>query len=259
MSELSVAEVRLLLATANGAEFDALCKRLADDPRSGVVSALAGALRRQEAITREAARMEALYALEHSLRESGCRFVAGVDEVGRGALAGPLTVGAVVLHAAPMVAGLDDSKRLTPARRDEIAVRIHAEAVAVSIAHVEAAEIDVLGMTAALRLAMRRAIDGLACLPDHVIIDGRPMGVADPETAVVKGDSKVAAIAAASIVAKVARDNLMRELGPLYPEFEFAVNKGYGTAEHMDAVRRLGPTPHHRRSFSGGGGDMTLF
>ena len=181
-----------------------------------------------------------LYDLERALQAQGCVLVAGVDEVGRGALAGPLTAAAVVLPARPRIEGLDDSKRLTPARREELAEIIHATAIAVSIAHVSAGDIDGLGVTAALKRAVLQALQGLGCEPDHVVIDGLPLRVVERETAVVKGDSKVAAIAAASIVAKVARDQLMRDLAPSYPEYGFEINKGYGTPEHLDAISRIG-------------------
>jgi ribonuclease HII len=255
----TIAEIRALLADARGKRLARLLEELADDDRLGVRSACDAASSRQAAARRETERTRKLYDLEHSLQAQGFTLVAGVDEVGRGALAGPLTVAAVILPTRPHIEGLDDSKRLTPRRREELAHTIHAGAVAVSIAHVPAEEIDALGVTAALKRAILSALSGLSCGPDHVVIDGLPLRVVERETAVVKGDSKVAAIAAASIVAKVARDQLMREYALVHPEFGFEINKGYGTAEHIEAITRLGPTVLHRRSFSAGGGTMSLF
>ncbi len=255
----TIPEIRELLTAAQGARLTRLLEELADDDRSGVRAACDAAESRLCAAKRERERTRRLYDLERSLQAQGFTLVAGVDEVGRGALAGPLTAAAVILPVKPRIEGLDDSKRLTPPRREELARTIHAGAVAVSIAHVPAEEIDSLGVTAALKRAILAALGGLSCGPDHVVIDGLPLRVVEQETAVVKGDSKIAAIAAASIVAKVARDQLMREYALAHPGFGFEINKGYGTAEHIEAITRLGPTVLHRRSFSAGGGTMSLF
>jgi ribonuclease HII len=255
----TIAEIRALLAEARGTRLTRLLDELADDARLGVRSACDSARSRETAARHEVKRTQDLYRLECSLQAQGFTLVAGVDEVGRGALAGPLTAAAVILPVRPRIEGLDDSKRLSPTRREELSHTIHAGAVAVSIAHIPAEEIDALGVTAALKRAVLGALAGLSCGPDHVVIDGLPLRVVEQETAVVKGDSKVAAIAAASIVAKVARDQLMREYASAHPEYGFDINKGYGTAEHIEAITRLGPTVLHRRSFSAGGGTMSLF
>lgn len=258
-SGVSVAEIRALLARAEDRNLARLLAEYADDPRAGVCAACESAASRLAAAKSETRRTRRLYDLERTLQSQGCVLVAGIDEVGRGALAGPLTAAAVVLLPHPHIEGLDDSKRLTPRRREELAAVIHAQAVAVSISHVPAVDIDALGVTAALKRAIVHALSGLGCVPDHVLLDGLPLRVVENETAVVKGDSKVAAIAAASIVAKVARDQLMREFASTYPEYGFEINKGYGTPEHIDAIARVGPTVLHRRSFSAGGGTMSLF
>lgn len=255
----SLSELRALLAKARGATLKALAEELADDDRVGVRSELDAALARERLREKERRRLAKLYALEAQLRDSGYVVVAGVDEVGRGALAGPLTAGACVLPATPKIVDLNDSKALSPAKREELALRIREVALSWSVAHCSASEVDALGMTAALRRVMGRAIAGLEAQPDHVIVDGRPIGVSEGETAVVKGDAKVAAIAAASILAKVTRDGLMVEMAESYPAFAFEVNKGYGTLEHMDAIARFGMCPEHRRSFLPGGGTERLF
>lgn len=255
----TIPQVRALLDAAHGRRLARLLEQLSTDDRSGVRAACESAAARAAAERAETSRTRRLYDLELTLQARGCTAVAGVDEVGRGALAGPLTAAAVVLPTRPRLEGLDDSKRLTPARREELACVIHATAVCVSIAHVSSGDIDALGVTSALKRAVTQALAGLPREPDHIVIDGLPLRIAEHETAVVKGDSKVAAIAAASIVAKVARDSLMRDLAPAYPEYGFEINKGYGTPEHLDAIARFGPTRLHRRSFSAGGGTMSLF
>jgi len=258
-TERSVSEIRTLLQRATGLSLSRLCDELADDPRAGVIAAVETARRRDAAQAAERSRLSKLYHLEASLRQQGYLVVAGIDEVGRGALAGPLTAGACVLPANPKIQGINDSKQLTPARREQLAHSIKEIAVCWSVAHVSPDEIDSLGVTAALKRVMGRALAALDLEPDHVVVDGRPLGIAREETAVVKGDSKVAAVAAASILAKVCRDELMVSLAPDHPHYGFDVNKGYGTAEHLDAIALHGLSSVHRRSFAPGGGTATLF
>ncbi len=255
----SLSQLQHLLGRATGSVLARLELELGDDDRAGVRHALTCARAREDARRAEVARLTGLYRMEAQLAREGFTVVAGVDEVGRGALAGPLSAGACVLPARPRIDGLNDSKKLTPARREELAVVIKEVSVCWSVGHVSSDEIDSMGMSLALRRAMGRALAGLALEPDHVIVDGLPVNVAAAETAVVKGDSKVAAIAAASIVAKVTRDAIMVALAREHPQYGFEVNKGYGTAEHMGAVARSGLSPVHRRSFAAGGGTESLF
>lgn len=251
--------IRDLLRTAEGSELIILESELQADDRAGVQQALAAARARESVRRAEDHRLHSLYELEARLKQEGYVVVAGVDEVGRGALAGPLTAGACVLPAHPRIKGLNDSKKLTPMRREELAAVIREVCVCWCVAHVPAQEIDALGMTAALRRAMGRALAGLELDPDHVVVDGLPVGVSVNETAVVKGDGKVAAIAAASILAKVSRDALMVSYATEHPEYGFEINKGYGTADHFNVISRNGLSPLHRRSFAGGGGTQRLF
>ena len=255
----SIPEIRGRLAAASGIALERLLEAYSDDERAGVAAACAVACSRAAKASAEARRTKKLYAMQRALAEAGFQVVAGVDEVGRGALAGPVSAGAVVLPISPRLEGLDDSKRLTPDRREELAVLVRERAVAVAVTHVPASDIDALGLSAALRRAFTLALDALAPEPDHILLDGLPLRIFEPESAVVKGDSKVACIAAASIVAKVARDALMREMAPCHPEYGFEINKGYGTPEHIDAIARFGPCVLHRRSFTVGGGTMPLF
>jgi ribonuclease HII len=256
---VSVAACKAELSRATGEELGALIALYETDPRSGVRDAVATAVRRLERERSEAERLERMHVLEDQLRASGFAVVAGVDEVGRGALAGPVSAAAVVLPAGVRIAGLDDSKRLTPERRAVVAERVRSEAVCVSVAHVPAHIADALGMTAAVRCAMERALARLRPLADHAITDGLRVGLQMPETPVVKGDSSIAAVAAASVVAKVERDALMASLASHYPAWEFHVNKGYGTPEHLHAIAVHGICPLHRRSFAPCNEDPTLF
>ena len=176
---------------------------------------------------------------------------AGLDEVGRGPLAGPLTVAAVVLPPEPQIVGLDDSKKISPKRREELALQIMDTALAFGIAHIEPAEIDACGMAASLRVCMLRALKACELEPDCVLIDGNPLNIHPREHSVVKGDGKVACIAAASILAKVTRDHIMEAYALRYPAYGFESNKGYGSAAHIAAIREHGPCPLHRMSFLG--------
>jgi ribonuclease HII len=250
MAREPIDRIRARLAAASGEEMDALLRELEADPRAGI-RALAGAARRRDARSdRESARLAILMERQTALHAAGYAIVAGTDEVGRGALAGPVTGGAVILDVACRIEGLDDSKKLAPARRESVAASIRRVALAVAVAHVPAAEIDAIGIGPASRLAMSRALDALDAAIDHVLVDGNDGRVGRPSTAVIKGDSLCACIAAASVVAKVERDALMVRLAAEHPGYGLDVNKGYSTEQHMAAIRRLGPSAIHRRSFA---------
>ncbi|MFT5782411.1 MAG: ribonuclease HII [Pseudomonas sp.] len=186
--------------------------------------------------------------LDFSLVEE---LVAGVDEVGRGPLCGAVVTAAVILDPARPILGLNDSKKLTAARREQLFDEICAKAISWCIARAEVEEIDQLNILHATMLAMQRAVAGLSVTPRLALIDGNRCPLLDvPSAAVVKGDSKVPAIAAASILAKVSRDREMQMLDLQYPGYGIAGHKGYPTPAHLEALRRLGPTPIHRRSFA---------
>jgi ribonuclease HII len=186
----------------------------------------------------------------------GFRVVAGCDEAGRGALAGPLYAAAVILDPAQPVPGVDDSKKLTPDVRAELAEKIRSRAVAFRIVAFSAAEVDSLNVYHASRKAMIAALQALLPTPDLVLTDamrlsgwGDPVEFSIPHRAIVHGDARSVSIAAASILAKVARDDYMRELDRAYPQYQLAQNKGYGTPEHLEGLRRYGPCPEHRKTF----------
>lgn len=177
--------------------------------------------------------------------------IAGVDEVGRGPLAGPVVTAAVILDPAYPIVGLADSKRLSPARRERLADEIRARALAWALGRAEVAEIDRLNILQATLLAMQRAVANLTVRPERVLVDGNRCPALDcPCEAIVKGDATVAAISAASILAKVARDAELGQLHERYPQYGFARHKGYPTAAHLNALWRFGPCPEHRRSFA---------
>lgn len=192
------------------------------------------------------------WALERQLWDRGVMAVAGVDEVGVGALAGPVIAAALILAPGTTIEGLADSKLLTAKRRQALFSVIVGRAVAIGLGHAEVEEVDRINVYWAAMEARRRAIDALLVIPDHVLVDGkrRVAGCQLPQTPVVNGDALCASIAAASIVAKVTRDTFMTEQALLHPGYSFQRNKGYATAVHLDALRRLGPLPLHRRSFT---------
>jgi ribonuclease HII len=195
------------------------------------------------------------FAFERELFARGCSQVAGVDEVGRGPLAGPVGVGAVILDPDDLPEGLDDSKALSVERREALSEAIYAKSRCVAIAFASVAEIDALNIRGATLLAMARAVNALSLRADFALVDGRdiPGGLCCPARAIVRGDARSASIAAASIVDKVARDALMRRLDAVCPGYGFARHVGYATREHVEALARLGPTPFHRRSFKSKG------
>ena len=187
---------------------------------------------------------------ENQLREAGYTAICGVDEAGRGPLSGPVVAAACILPAGCEIPGLNDSKKLTPKQRDRLFDTVREVAVAYAIGMASPEEIDQMNILNATMLAMRRAIEGLPVKADFALIDGNcARGIDLPHKTVISGDALSVSISAASILAKVTRDRICLENDRDYPEYGFAKHKGYGTREHMDALRRLGPCPLHRRSF----------
>ena len=194
--------------------------------------------------------LENMWQIEDSFYAQGCQVICGVDEAGRGPLAGPVCAAAVILPKHLEIPGLTDSKKLTDKKRRELFPLIQEQAVAYGLGLSSQEEIDEINILQATFLAMERALSQLDVCPDMVLIDGnreRDFGV--PVQTVIKGDSLSANIAAASILAKVTRDNLMMELAQQYPQYGFEIHKGYGTKAHYEALRQYGASPIHRRSF----------
>lgn len=200
---------------------------------------------------RAAKRLETLLTRERELWASGLVRIAGVDEAGVGPLAGPVVAAAVIFPPGFGLPGVDDSKKLTPERRATLAAAIRESALAFSVALVEPEEIDRINVYQATLAAMGRAVDGLSLRPQHVLVDARRIPGCDlPQEAIIRGDAHCHAIAAASILAKTARDDMMRMYDRTFPGYGFADHKGYPTEAHRDAIRRLGPCAIHRLSFA---------
>jgi len=195
-------------------------------------------------------RLRCTLRYEKKAWETGARLVAGVDEVGRGSLFGPVVAGAVILDSAYRIRGLRDSKLLPPDRREVLAQRIREHAVAWSIAAVDVARIDQINIYHASRLAMRIAVSQLAPAADFLLVDALRLDCELPQRPIIHGDALSASIAAASIIAKVERDSMICAWDPLYPEYGLASNKGYSTPHHLAALREHGPSPLHRQSFA---------
>lgn len=225
--------------------------QLRDDPRTGCRLLAERCERKLEEIAKERRRLRGLFALRRRLHAEGLRVVAGVDEVGMGPLAGPIVAAAVVLPDRVELLGLDDSKKLTASARERLDAEIRASAVHVGVAEVWPEEIERLNVYHAGLAAMRRAVEDLGAVPDHLLVDARTVpGVDASQTPIVGGDALDGSIAAASVVAKVHRDAIMQRMDAEYPGYGFARHKGYGTAGHLRALRERGPTPIHRRSFA---------
>lgn len=210
---------------------------------------------RASSLSEERGRSEALRAIERAFLAEGFRTIAGVDEAGRGCLAGPVFAGAVVLPDDVLILGLDDSKLLDPGVRRDLAVRIRRVALASGVGAATSSEIDILGIVGATELAMLRALESLSgsgVVPELVLVDAVKIpGLRVEQRAYIRGDSRVSAIAAASILAKTERDLFMERLDREYPYYGFASHRGYGTPFHQEALRRIGPSPVHRLTFDG--------
>jgi ribonuclease HII len=183
-------------------------------------------------------------------RQQGWQRIAGLDEAGRGSLFGPVVAAAVILNPERRIVGIDDSKKLTAARREELAEKIREHALAWAVAEMDAGRIDAWNILQASRQAMTAALGKLSVLPDYLLIDAVKLDVLVEQKSIIHGDARSVSIAAASILAKVERDRRMNELDQQFPGYGLAENKGYGTPDHLEALRRLGPTPLHRYSFA---------
>ncbi|MBC5799532.1 MAG: ribonuclease HII [Candidatus Eremiobacteraeota bacterium] len=218
------------------------------------------ATRRRLARQRERRRLVRLHRYERAAHERGFALVGGMDEVGRGPLAGPVVAACIVADGPLMLRGLDDSKRVAPERRCELAVQIRERAIAWAIGSASVAEIERLNIYWATMLAMERALAGLAPQPHYLLTDAvRVRAFGGEQLPVIKGDAKCATVAAASIVAKVHRDALLVELDREHPQYGFAEHKGYATARHIAALQEHGPCPHHRRGFWRVAAALSLF
>lgn len=244
---MNITEIKELLAGTPTAEQLAT---LAADKRKGVQKLLTAYNKRLEKAAAEKERFTAMLKLERELYDEGCELIAGVDEAGRGPLAGPLVIAAVILPKDVFISGLNDSKQLSAAKRDMLYNEVMAKALDIEVNIVSVSNIDELNIYAATQQGMAQVLENLHCKPQAALIDAMPVKVPGMKIeSVVHGDALSASIAAASIIAKVTRDRIMERLDLVYPAYGFAHNKGYGSGAHMQAVSELGATSWHRRSF----------
>lgn len=249
MSKMTIADIKQRLAAITDPS-DSLLQELKDDPRKGVQQAIRQWEHRFQDRQAAMAAFRERFKYENYYWRHGCRYVAGMDEVGRGPLAGPVVTCAVILDDSFDLVGVTDSKQLTRQEREKLYLQIVNEAVEVSIAVNDRETIDRLNIYAATQDAMMRSVRSLHHQPDHLIVDAVPLPkLAVPQTTLIKGDQKSISVAAASIVAKEYRDHLMRDYDRLYPGYGFADNMGYGTKQHLAGLKKLGACPIHRRSF----------
>lgn len=226
-----------------------LFEELILDGRAGVQAAISKRKRELQKQVDEDLRLEKMLAYEKELYAQGIDLIAGVDEVGRGPLAGPVVAAAVILPKACKIPGLNDSKKIPKSKHKEIYEAVLQNAIAIGIGIKDNQVIDQVNIYEATKLAMREAIGQLEPQPQHLLIDAMRLDLPISQTSIIKGDANSLSIAAASIVAKVTRDQMMEEFDRKYPGYDFAQNAGYGTAKHLAGLDQLGVTPIHRRSF----------
>lgn len=228
---------------------DPLLAELEKDDRSGVIQAIAKRKREIQKRINEDEHLEGMLAYEKECYARGMELIAGVDEVGRGPLAGPVVAAAVILPKACKIPGLNDSKKIPKSKHKEIYEAVLQNAIAIGIGVKDNQVIDQVNIYEATKLAMMEAIGQLDPQPQHLLIDAMKLDLPISQTSIIKGDANSLSIAAASIVAKVTRDQMMEEFDRKYPGYDFAQNAGYGTAKHLAGLDKLGVTPIHRRSF----------
>jgi ribonuclease HII len=249
MKVLTIAEIEQQLNNIS-AESDPFFKRIQKDERKGVQQLIHKWQKRMEQERQLQEKFNEMKGYENRWLAEGYKYIAGVDEVGRGPLAGPVVAAAVILPEDFFLPGIDDSKKISEKKRNEYEEIIRREAIAVSVAKIDAPEIDRVNIYEATKKAMLSAIASLSTTPEVLLIDAMRLETPYVVESIIKGDSKSVSIAAASIVAKVARDRFMVELSRQFPEYGFQQNMGYGTREHLQAIQKYGITPYHRKSFA---------
>lgn len=246
----STSEIKAILQAASIEELPEFIEKYSADERTGVRKLAQTAVRKLDELEKERKRIEGLRVYEEQYRQYD--FICGIDEVGRGPLAGPVVAGAVILPRDCRILYINDSKQLSEKKREELYDIIMEQAVSCAVGYAAPALIDEINILQATYEAMREAIAGLKVKPDILLNDAVTIpGVSIPQVPIIKGDAKSITIGAASIIAKVTRDRLMQKYDALYPEYGFGANKGYGSAGHIEALKKYGATPIHRRSFIG--------
>jgi ribonuclease HII len=250
IKKMSLKQLQGLINEGRPEVFAEVIEVLNGDPRGGAQKLVRYCQARLEEYRRERDRLNRMYSYERQVWAMGYRLVAGLDEVGRGPLAGPVVAAAVILPNEVVLSGLEDCRRVTGKRRQELYERIKETALAISVGMVHPEGIDEANVMMATYKAMVKAVNGLSVAPDYLLIDSLHLpGVSQPQAPIAGGDGQSCSIAAASIVAKVTRDEYMVEMDKLYPQYGFANHKGYGTLEHRDALERYGPCPIHRKTY----------
>lgn len=250
MIKQSIKEIEAHLFSDGSFLKEEMLQQLRTDTRKGVIKLLEKYDRHIERLEREKIRFTEKLKFENDLKNKGIQLIAGIDEVGRGPLAGPVVASAVILSDDFYLPGLTDSKKLSKQKRERFYEEISAKARAVSVCYLSAAEIDHLNIYQATKKAMAHAVKTLSIQPEHLLVDAMELPLNMEQTSLIKGDLKSASIAAASIIAKVERDRYMEKLAEKYPQYGFERNKGYPTKEHLEAIERYGITKEHRMSFS---------
>ena len=247
----SIAEIKEELAAVNIADIKKALKQYKDDERAGVKKLVESFEKKYDAYLKEQKRLDMMLEYENKYYSKGSEYIAGVDEVGRGPLAGPVMAAAVILPKDCRIEGLNDSKQLSAKKRDELFEIIKQNAVSIGIGCVDNRMIDRVNIRNATHMAMKAAVENLEQKLDNILVDGSDTipDVEIPQENIIKGDSKSMSVAAASVVAKVLRDRLMFEYAKEYPGYDFENNVGYGTKKHYEGIRNLGLTAIHRFSF----------
>lgn len=249
MTQQTIKEIQEKLKTITDLN-DPWVQTLASDSRRGVVLALQRLKKKIARREEQVVAFKQRFKYEDELWQNGCQYIAGVDEVGRGPLAGPVVTAAVILDHQFDLIGVTDSKQLTAQEREKLYLKIIDEAVEVNIAVKDNQVIDDHNIYEATKIGMKEAILGLHHQPQHLIVDAVPLTISIPQTTLIKGDQKSISVAAASIVAKEYRDHLMQTYAQIYPGYDFENNMGYGTAKHLAGLKKLGITDIHRHSFA---------
>jgi ribonuclease HII len=249
-SDMTVKDIKARIEGASPEEYPGLILELLEDERSGIRALAKSLEQRLKNRTMEEARLLGMKQMEAEFRGKGYRIIAGMDEVGRGPLAGPVVSCAIVLPEGSLIEKVNDSKKLSPSTREALYDQLMGEALSVGIGVVDHQEIDTINILQATKKSMMLAIQQLALTPELVLVDAVDLpGLKMAQRAIIKGDARCYSIAAASVVAKVYRDRLMEAYHEQYPMYQFGSNKGYGSQEHVDAIRTYGLSPIHRRSF----------
>ena len=248
MNRKSISQIKAEFRKADDAQRERLYETYCSDERRGVQNLISAYRKKEEALQKERMRLEAMRSFERKYSVYG--LICGIDEAGRGPLAGPVVAGAVILPEDCEILYLNDSKKLSPAKRELLYDEIMEKAEAVGVGMASPARIDEINILQATYEAMREAIGNLGASPQLLLNDAVTIpGVSIPQAPIIRGDAKSVSVAAASIIAKVTRDRLMVRYDELLPGYGFAQHKGYGSKEHIEAIRRLGPTPVHRQTF----------